>query len=240
MPLAAPHTPWVPKENFEGSSEAGAYGDFVQMVDATVGRISAALEANGLSENTLLVFTSDNGPFWREDKIDTFNHRAAYHFKGMKADIWEGGHRIPFIASWPGQIKAGSQSAHPTTLTNLIATCSDLLGASLDANAGEDSESIWPILRNDQSLKVGVKPIIHHSSRGFFAIRKGDWKLIEGRGSGGFSVPQIIQPKPGEVIGQLYNMAEDPGETQNLYLEKPEVVTELLTDLEQIREKRSK
>jgi arylsulfatase A len=233
--LAAPHSPWVPKSNYDGSSGAGQYGDFVQMVDSQIGNFLKSLDENGVSENTIIVFASDNGPFWKPDFIERFNHKAAHNYRGMKADIHEGGHRIPFMVRWPGKVKAGTQSAFKTTLTNLIATSAEVIGANLNDQTGEDSQSILPVLLIDQEQKAEEMPIIHHSSKGYFAIRKGDWKLIEGRGSGGFSVPVIIEPKEGEPIGQLYNLNEDPAEINNLYNEDPEKVKELLAELNVIR-----
>jgi arylsulfatase A len=235
LPLAAPHSPWVPKPNYDGSSGAGQYGDFVQMVDAQVGDFLKSLDESGVAENTIVIFTSDNGPFWKPDFKERFNHNAAHIYRGMKADAYEGGHRIPFMVRWPGKVKAGTQSAFKTTLTNLIATSAEVIGASLNDQTGEDSQSILPVLLIDQEQKAEAMPIIHHSSKGYFAIRKGDWKLIEGRGSGGFSVPVIIEPKEGEPIGQLYNLNEDPAETNNLYNEDPEKVKELLAELNVIR-----
>lgn len=235
LPLAAPHSPWVPTDEYNGSSGAGQYGDFVKMVDEQVGYLLATLKESGVLDNTLVMFTSDNGPFWKPDFIERFDHRAAGHYRGMKADIHEGGHRVPFFVKWPGVVKPGSQSDFPTTLTNLMATVAELTGSKLTDNSGEDSQSILPVLLNDQSKLKPAIPIVHHSSKGFFAIRKGGWKLIEKRGSGGFSVPAIVEPKAGEPVGQLYNLNEDPSETTNLYDEKPEVVNELLRELEAIR-----
>ena len=235
LPLAAPHSPWVPKEAFDGSSGAGQYGDFVQMVDTEVGRFLDNLDAQGLSENTLVIFTSDNGPFWKPDFIERFDHRSAANYRGMKADIHEGGHRIPFIAKWPGRIRAGSTSDFSTTLTNLMATSAELVEAPLAKDVGRDSQSILPVLLGQQEQIGEAISIVHHSSRGFFALRKGDWKLIEKRGSGGFSVPAVIEPEEGEPKGQLYNLAEDPSETVNLYNERPEVVKNLQTVLDIVR-----
>ena len=155
----------------------------------------------------------------------------------MKADIHEGGHRIPFIVRWPGKVKAGSQSDFKTSLTNLIATCADITRVELSENVGEDSQSIFPLLLGDENYITEEMPVVHHSSKGFFAIRKGSWKLIEKRGSGGFSDPVVIQPKEGEPIGQLYNMQDDPSETTNLYSDEPEIVEELLGVLNSIRNK---
>jgi arylsulfatase A len=235
LPLAAPHSPWVPTEDYEGSSGAGQYGDFVKMMDAQVGDFLESLEVSGVSENTIVIFTSDNGPFWKPDFIERFNHKAADNFRGMKADIHEGGHRIPFIVRWPGKVEAGKKSNYKTTLTNLIATCAEVIGVSLDDNTGKDSQSILPVLLENEDEITDAIPLVHHSSKGHFAIRNGDWKLIEKRGSGGFSVPVFVEPKEGEPLGQLYNLANDPLETTNLYNEKPEIVKELLMALDLIR-----
>ncbi|HLT51173.1 MAG TPA: arylsulfatase [Arenibacter sp.] len=235
LPLTAPHSPWLPKEDYVGTSGAGQYGDFVQMVDAQVGSLLKSLDENKISENTIVIFASDNGPFWKPDFIERYNHKSAYIYRGMKADIYDGGHRIPLIVRWPGKIKAGSVSNFKTTLTNLIATCADLINTRLNDNTGEDSQSIFPILMGKDEFKIEAMAIVHHSSQGFFALRKGDWKLIEKRGSGGFSEPVVVEPNAGEPIGALYNMAEDSSETNNLYLEKPELVRELLSELDSIR-----
>lgn len=227
LPLAAPHTPWMPDSDFEGKSAAGQYGDFVQMVDAAVGQVLAQLEKSGVKENTLVIFTSDNGPFWTPALVEKFSHKSVGELRGMKADAWEGGHRIPFIARWPGKIKAGSQSSATSTLTNFMATCADILDLNLADNEGEDSHSILPILNGEAQAVEGQEAVIHHSSKNYFAVRKGDWKLILGLGSGGFSKPSIIEAKPGDVSGQLYNLKEDIAETENVYASHPEVVKEL-------------
>ena len=235
LPLAAPHSPWVPKKDYDGKSGAGQYGDFVQMVDAQVGNFLKQLDETGVADNTIVIFTSDNGPFWKPDFIERFDHRAASIYRGMKADAYEGGHRVPFIVRWPGKIEAGSKSDFKTTLTNLMATCADLLGVKLDEHSGEDSQSILPVLLNDKNNVEKEIPIIHHSSLGHFAVRLGDWKLIEQRGSGGFSAPASYNPKPGEPAGQLYNLKEDPSETINVYSDYPEITQRLKKTLEEIK-----
>lgn len=235
LPFAAPHTPWVPTDDYTGKSDAGLYGDFVQMVDAAVGKVLGSLDSLGLSENTIVVFASDNGPFWRPAFVERFGHRAAGPFRGMKADIWEGGHRVPFIVRWPGVVEAGTVSAAPTTLANLMATCADLLGVSLAQGAGEDSYSILPVLKQVADTVPGQEAIVHHSSMGFFAVRQGKWKLIERRGSGGFSEPQEYEPAAGEPKGQLYDLEADPGEERNLYDSLPGKVRDLQLVLDGIR-----
>jgi arylsulfatase A-like enzyme len=233
LPLAAPHTPWVPTDDYEGKSQAGQYGDFVQMVDAYVGSFLTFLEEQNLNENTIVFFTSDNGPFWKPEFIERFNHRAAGKLRGMKADAWEGGHRVPFIVRWPGQVEPNTQSSQITTLTNLIATVAELHGDPLQEGVGMDSRSILPQLMGEPADNSA--PVIHHSSRGYFAIRYGDWKFIDGLGSGGFSQPPIIEPEPGGPTGQLYNLKEDIGERDNSFIANQEKVKELEGLLNQIK-----
>ncbi len=233
--MTAPHTPWLPDEEFSGSSQAGDYGDFITMVDAMVGRVLAALKESGNEENTVVILASDNGPYWRPAFVEKYNHRAAYIYRGMKADAWEGGHRIPFMVRWPGKVQPGSVSNATTTLANLMATAADIVGLDPDKVQGEDSYSILPVLLGKAESVPGQDAVVHHSSKGVFAIRSGDWKLIEGRGSGGFSEPVFYDPLPGEATGQLFNLKEDPSEAIDLYLEKPEIVKILTLKLDSIR-----
>lgn len=235
VPLAGPHTPWVPTQEYKGKSGAGAYGDFVVMVDDVVGQIVASLDRLNLSENTIVIFASDNGPFWRPNMIERYDHRAAGPWRGMKADAYEGGHRVPFIVRWPGKITPGTVSEAPTTLTNLAATCAEILGTEFPAGHARDSYSILPILRGQSERPANQDAIVHHSSMGHFAVRKGEWKLIDRPGSGGFSEPATYTPGPGEPEGQLYNLADDPGETKNLYDSLPSKVEELKETLRQLQ-----
>ena len=235
LPLAAPHTPWVPTADFQGASEVGTYGDFVQMVDDAVGRVLRSLDSLGLTESTIVMFASDNGPFWRPQFVERFNHRAAGNWRGMKADIWEGGHRVPFIVRWPGRVAPGTTSHAPTTLTNLAATCADVLQVAFGPGHARDSYSILPVLQQEADTVPGQQAIVHHSSMGFFAVRQGAWKLIDQRGSGGFSEPQLHTPGPGEPKGQLYHLENDPLEMENLYDQMPGKVQQLQEVLEQLQ-----
>lgn len=234
-PLAAPHTPWVPTVDYASASGAGTYGDFVQMVDAEVGRLLALLDSLQLSEETLLIFTSDNGPYWRPAHIEQYDHRAAGPWRGMKADIWEGGHRVPFLARWPGKIPAASHSDATTSLTHLLATCAELLGVTLPAGAGEDSYSILSVMQGRADTVAGQPAIIHHSGQGVFAIRQGPWKYIEGLGSGGFSVPVRRDPMANEPAYQLYNLEVDPQESLNLATSDSARAAQLAATLRRIR-----
>ena len=232
--LTAPHTPWLPSEEFIGRSGAGYYGDFSAQVDHVVGQVRSTLEAQGLSDNTLVIYTSDNGAHWLGTDIETYEHLANGSLRGQKADIYEGGHRVPFIATWPGRIAGKRISHQPTTLTDLMATIASLTGAELGGDAGPDSFDILPALLGEQ-LKVARGPMVHHALDGMFAIREGEWKLIEGLGSGGFTEPVRESASSGRANVQLYNLATDLKETQSVADEFPEIVDRLMARLDQIR-----
>ena len=235
FPLTAPHTPWLPPKEFRGKSKAGYYGDFVAQVDHVVGQVTAALEKSGQAKNTLLIMTSDNGSHWPVGDVKKYQHAANGNTRGQKADIWDGGHRVPFLARWPEKIKAGTSSEETICLTDLMATAAAIIGKEVPKNSAEDSYNILPALLGEARKDPIREATVHHSLSGMFAIRQGSWKLIVGRGSGGFTNPRRVKPKPGEPKGQLYNLAEDPTEKNNLYLEKPEVVARLGKLLEKYR-----
>ncbi len=236
VPLSAPHTPWLPLPPYVGTTEVGEYGDFTAQVDSVVGQILDAVDRLAITDNTLGILTSDNGAIWPQSKIDEFGHRANLNLRGQKADIWEGGNRVPFIIRWPGHIAPASQSDALVSLTDMLATFAAIVGAELPRDAGEDSYSLLPVLLGENPETPLRDAAIHHSADGMFAIRQGPWKLIEGRGSGGFTEPIRIEPGPGEPAGQLYNLSEDLGETNNLYRQHPDVVARLTALLDQYRQ----
>jgi len=231
VPLTAPHTPIAPARQFKGRSEAGAYGDFICQVDYVTGQIIDALKHNGLSDNTLVIFTSDNGSPGRDgtnmsgktNSVRRFGHNPSYIYRGIKADAWDGGHRVPFIARWPGCIKAGSVSNETICHVDLMATCAAILGYELPPNAGEDSYNILPALTGSKLTKPIRQATVHHSGNGMFAIRRRKWKLILGRGSGGWSG----RGRPEDPPVQLYDMSMDVSERTNLCNEYPHIVEQL-------------
>jgi arylsulfatase A-like enzyme len=226
IPLTSPHTPWLPAEKFRGTSRAGDYGDFVAHTDATLGSIMQAIDETGLAANTVLIFTSDNGADWTPDDKAQSKHRANANWRGLKRDIYEGGHRIPFMVRWPGKVRAGSVSDQLGCLTDLLATAAELAGARLPADAGEDSFSLVSVFAGTARKPVR-DAVVHHSTDGMFAIRHGKWKLIQGRGSGGYSQPVREEAKPGEPAGQLYDVIADPAESRDVYGSNPGVVKRL-------------
>lgn len=233
----APHTPWLPSDEFIGKSGASTYGDFIMMVDAEIGQVLAALDDAGLAKDTLLVFTSDNGPCWYDSDTNRFGHDSKAGLRGMKADAWEGGHRMPFIVRWPQKVRPESTSDQLVCFTDLLATLAGVWGIELPANAGPDSFSFLPTLLNEPSTNVPTldKFVMQAGSLpSMMTIRSGNWKLITGLGSGGFTEPKRIEPGPEDPAGQLYNLADDRGETNNLYLQEPEIVARLTSEMKTI------
>ncbi len=197
FPITAPHTPWLPGQDFVGKSEAGLYGDFVTHVDQIVGEVVDALEQNGLSENTLIIVTSDNGAHWTENDKNQYAHRPNHNARGQKADIYEGGHHVPYIAKWPGKIRPGSSSSQLMCTTDLLATVAAIVGNPL-SEGGEDSYNMLDAYL-DRDTKSIRDYIIHHSMTGIFSIRKGKWKYTERLGSGGFTKPSKVIPEEGDA-----------------------------------------
>ncbi len=244
FPLTAPHKPVLPTSAFEGESEYGIYGDFVMQVDDVVAQIDAVLEETKILENTLLVFTSDNGSFMyrldqdEPDHIEDFralgyhpgNHQSNHIWRGTKADIYEAGHRVPTFVRWPGIVNTGSVCDETVTHTDWFATFSEMLDRPLSNNEAEDSFSLLPLLSGSDSRNRA--PVIHHSVAGMFAIRDGRWKLIAGNGSGGRQNPR---GKPFEGPYQLYDLQSDPSESKNLIETYPEIATRLEKVLEKIK-----
>ena len=235
LALTAPHTPIAPADAFKGKSKAGFYGDYVQEIDWTVGEVMNAVKKAGLENNTIIIFTSDNGSPGNDgtdmdgglNTVNRFDHFPSYTFRGIKADIWEGGHHVPFIVKWPGKIKNNSSESSTVCHADLMATCADLVHVKLPDNAGEDSYSLMPLLINEKQKKYQREFTIHHSHAGYFAIRKGDWKLIMCAGSGGWTSPKPGKEEDGLPVVQLYNMKNDLSEKENLQSMYPEKVIEL-------------
>lgn len=227
--LPAPHTPILPTTEFMGKSNTNFYGDFVLQVDDVVGQIMAALERNGIKGKTLLIFASDNGcsPRANFKELALVGHHPSYIFRGHKADIYEGGHRVPFILSWPDRISKAFQTDEIICTTDFMATAADITGFTLPANAGEDSYSFLPVITKENYLQPLREATVHHSIDGRFAIRQGVWKLILWSGSGGWSFPKTQEELQDLPPMQLYNLDKDPSEEQNVVQQYPEKVKAL-------------
>lgn len=236
LPFTAPHTPILPTDEFRGKTGLNLYGDFVSQTDAAVGQILAALDQQGLAENTFVIFTSDNGcsPSADYPTLLEKGHNPSYVFRGTKADIYEGGHRVPFFVRWPAKIKPGQISSQLVCLTDFMATAADVTQTNLPENAAEDSFSLMPGLLGQKNKSVR-QSAVHHSINGNFAIREGQWKLALCPGSGGWSEPRPGRKLPeGAPQVQLFNLETDIAEQKNLQGEYPQIVASLTKKLEDI------
>ncbi len=233
LPLASPHTPILPTTEWQGKSGLNSYADFVMQTDAAVGRVLETLEEEKLAENTLVLFTSDNGcsPMAGWEELRAAGHHPSYIYRGHKADIYEGGHRVPFIVRWPGHVAEGSVSHALVGFADVMPTIAELLGRPLPENACEDGYSFLAVLKGQPTVR---QDLVMHSADGSFAIRQGPWKLCLCPGSGGWSYPAPGRDDATRLPPvQLYNLETDPAEQHNLQGEQPEIVARLTALLEQ-------
>jgi len=237
LALPAPHTPIVPVPPFKGASDLNPYADFVMQMDHHMGQLMAALKEAGIDDNTLVLFTSDNGcsPEANFSLLEARGHHPSGRYRGHKADIYEGGHRVPLIVRWPGRIDGGRTSGALACLTDVYATLEAITEQEKQPRGGEDGFSLLPVFQGQASS--GRDTLISHSIGGSFAIRQGPWKLCLCRGSGGWSAPRESEAKKkGLPPMQLYNLNDDPAEKKNLVNKEPAKVKALLLLLdEQVR-----
>jgi arylsulfatase A-like enzyme len=253
--LTSPHYPVVPSPEFRGKTRVGDYGDFVHQTDWCVGQVLEALKRCGHADNTLVIFTSDNGPEitgevrpGAYDRIKQYGHHSIDGLRGAKRDLWEAGHRVPFLAHWPGQIPAASVSDETICHADLMATLAEIVGAEIPDHAAEDSVNILPALRGETRDAPLREATVHHGSRGHLAIRQGDWVLIDAP-SGQQNAPRAGEPQwlrqergyePHDQPGELFNLREDLIQKSNRYAEHPEIVARLEQLLERyLRDGRS-
>ncbi|MFB6296277.1 MAG: arylsulfatase [Halobacteriales archaeon] len=248
FPLTAPHTPIVPTKRFRGRSDAGLYGDWVCEVDWALGEVLDALDRTGVAEDTLVVFTSDNGPEHLDglddatayDRARDHDHYSMDDLRGIKRDAWEGGHRVPFIARSPGEVPADTECGETICLVDLLRTLASLLDTDLPADAGEDSYDVLPALRGEDHETPLREATVHHSSSGNLAIRKEEWVLIDAPTGDENGEPDWFREERGyedhDHPGELYDLSADRSQRENLYGERPEKVEELRTLLDRYRE----
>ncbi len=240
FPMTSPHTPISPSKAFQGKSGISAYADLLMQTDWCVGQVLKALDDTHVADNTLVVFTTDNGtsPKCDFDQLRAHNTDLQHHWRGMKADAFEGGHRVPFIVRWPGKITPGTKSDQTISLVDIMATCADAAGLTLPDTAAEDSVNLMPVLKGERVEGPLHDAVICHSAAGVFVVRKGKWKLQFSAGSGGWSLPKDKEAlKQGLPKWQLYNLATDPKETENLINKHPEVIKGLTAILRGFIEK---
>lgn len=236
LPMTGPHTPILPTKDFQGRTTIGAYGDFVEEVDFLFAKIIKTLEEEGIRDNTIVVFTSDNGcsPAARYADLHKKGHYPSAQFRGQKGDLYDGGHRVPCMISWPAKIKKGQLADQTICLTDFLATFADIAGYKLKDNEAEDSVALTTVLKDPKGAKEVRSSIVHHAYYGAFAVRMGDWKLLVHPAGGGFDDKKLKLDQLPPL--QLYNMKDDIGEKNNLYASNPEKAKELLTQLRKIIE----
>ncbi len=257
-PTTNVHWPRTPNERFQGKSQAGVYGDFVAEFDWAVGEVLRTLDELNLADNTLVILSSDNGG---RPTSGMNGHKLNGDLRGIKRQIWEGGHRVPLLVRWPGEVEAGSTSDETVCLTDLMATLAAYFGYDLRNDAAEDSVNLLPVLRGEDYARPVREATVHHSVSGMFAIRQGDWKLIEGDTDGDFRqghngkekamhlpvkdattgkfqpfVFDILDFDQENPVYRLYNLREDPAESTDLAAQRPDRVRALAALLENYRD----
>ena len=217
LPYTSPHKPVISVKQFRGQGKAGAYGEFMIETDHHIGRILKWLDDQKLAKDTMVIFTSDNGPenTWRK-RIELHGHHSNGIYREGKRSIYEGGHRVPFLIRWPAQVKAGSKWNRPVCQTDLLATFANMLGKKLPDNAGEDSDSFYDVLKGAKEITLRI-PMVHHSSQGRYAIREAKWKLV---------MEDARNNKR-----ELYDLSSDPRETKNLVTKHPDIEQQLAEKL---------
>lgn len=238
LPFTSPHAPIVPSPEFRGRSQAGGYGDYVAQTDDCVGRILKALADNGFAERTLVLFTSDNGPErYAYERVRRYGHRSSGPLRGLKRDLWEGGHRVPFVVRWPGVVKAGAVSDELLSQVDVFATLAAAVNAPLPPDCAHDSYNLLPLWRD--GAPSPRRGIVHNTIAGAYAVRHDHWLLVAVQTGAVSQVPAWFDREfgyaPSHQPGELYDLTKDLRQSQNLYAERPDKVAELTSILEEIR-----
>ena len=240
VPFTSPHAPIVPSPEFVGKSKAGGYGDWMVQTDDSVGRILAALDANGMRENTLVIFTADNGAeSYAYERIRNFQHRSSGSFRGVKRDLWEGGHHEPFIVRWPGVVTPGKVSPALMSQVDIMATLAAVTGAKLPAGSAEDSHNMLAVWKS--GAPSPRRTIVHNTSKDHYAVRHDNWLFVAAKTGSVTRVPPWFDAengyKPNPHPGELYDLSQDIAQKNNLYAAHPGKVKELEALLAQVRAK---
>ncbi|QZT36040.1 sulfatase-like hydrolase/transferase [Halosquirtibacter xylanolyticus] len=243
LALPCPHAPIIPNEAFRGKSEAGAYGDFVVQTDDVVGRVNRALKRAGLDDNTIVIFTADNGPEkYAYARVRNFDHRSMGKLRGLKRDTWEGGHRVPFVMKWPKHIKKNSMSDQVISQVDIASTLATIVGYDLERNDAVDSYNLLPLLEGKRYKEPIRRGTVQNTKKDRYAIRVGDWVLIDSYSGGHTPVPGWYNKQENYTAddksqhGLLFNLKEDPQERNNLFSKYPEKVKMMKNLLDKYRE----
>ncbi|QZT36879.1 arylsulfatase [Halosquirtibacter xylanolyticus] len=237
LALPSPHAPIIPNDEFDGTSQAGAYGDFMVQTDWVAGQVMKALKDNGFDQNTIVIFSADNGPeryaFKRAEKYD---HYSMGDFRGLKRDVWEGGHHIPFIVKWPNNVKAGAVSNELISQIDIMSTVTAAANIDMPKSAAPDSKNILPILKGEQTDQPVHEVLVHNTKKGHWGLRKGNWLYINSSTGSVSKMPKSYMKLKNyttfETEGLLFDIEKDPEQRTNLYAENPEVVKEMSTLLQ--------
>ena len=238
FPFTSPHAPIIATPEFVGKSKANGYGDFVVQTDDTVGRVLQALKENDFADNTLVIFSSDNGPeHYAYDRVQKFSHRSSGPLRGLKRDLWEGGHRVPFIVRWPGVVPANNVNDGLISQIDLFATIASVVAAEIPAGSAEDSFNQRSLIQGEASSSRDT--LIYNTNANSYGVRHGDWVLIASKTGGVTKVPPWFDRANGYTTntlpGELYNLRDDLSQKRNLYAVNPDKVKELSALLEQVR-----
>ncbi len=240
FPFTSPHAPIIPTQEFVGKSKAGGFGDFVAQTDDTVGQVLKALKDKGFADNTLVIFSADNGPeHYAYDRVKKFEHRSMGPLRGLKRDIWEGGHRVPFLVRWPGVVPAGKVSNELISQIDIFATIAGIVGAEIPSGSADDSYNQLGLLKGEAASARNT--LVHNTNANGYALRRGDWVLIAAKTGAVSKVPEWFEQANGyqahQLAGELYNLRDDLSQKKNLYAENADKVNELMQVLEQVRAK---
>lgn len=238
--LPSPHAPIIPNDEFDGKSQAGPYGDFMVQTDWVIGEVLAALKENGLEENTIVIFSADNGPeHYAWERAEKFDHFSMGDFRGLKRDVWEGGHHVPFIVKWPGHIQAESVSNELISQIDVMATIANIIGIEMPEKAAPDSYDFTAVFTGKKYDSPLRETTIHNTNAKIWGIRKGDWLYINDSTGGLRPMPESFKELTGytdfHTPGLLFNMKEDPEQRVNLFEKHPDKISELSTLLEEYR-----
>jgi arylsulfatase A len=240
FPFTSPHAPIIPTPEFVGKSQAGGFGDFVNQTDDTVGKVLAALKAGGFEENTIVIFTADNGPeHYAYERVQKFEHRSMGPLRGLKRDLWEGGHRVPFVIRWPGNVPAGKVNGGLLSQIDVYATLAKVVDAEIPAGSAEDSfDQLALVTKGGLSVR---DTLVHNTNANGYALRHGDWVLIAAKTGGVSKVPEWFDRangyQPNTNSGELFNLREDLAQKNNRYADEPQKVKDLTALLEKVRSK---
>jgi len=230
--LPSPHAPIIPNDEFDGKSQAGGYGDFMVQTDWVAGQVLKALKEKGLEDNTIIIFSADNGTeAYAWNRAEKYGHFSMGNFRGLKRDVWEGGHHVPFIVKWPKKIKAGSMSDEVISQVDIMATLASITGIELPENAAPDSYDFTDVITAKEYTTPFREATIHNTYKSIWGIRKGDWLYINNSTGGHRELPESFKKLTGyadfDTEGILFNMVDDPEQRVNLFEKYPERIVEM-------------